>query len=216
MRRRSFLKKDDDNTLILMHFDDSNNFLKDECGNTFSVLNYSPRQCVTNSKFGEGSLTVCGAVICDTTFELDSFTLEAWIYTNTWENSSDYNWKEILNFNELYGDKISNLAIFNQAYADTYYTKVSGPDVYIKLVLNSWNHVAITYDSVINKFKFYVNGVMVENLTPSSSLLLGNYTLVIGESGYNIVQPSIIDEVRLSRGVLYDGDFDVPTTSFEV
>ena len=193
-------------TLILMHFNNSSSVFKDECGHTFKRYSNYPLYESSIKKFGNGSIRLRGKVYCNTSLAVSSFTIEAWVYCTSWENSSDYNWYR------LFGSTDESYIFFAQADNSKYYGKLNGSNYYFTLNENSWNHVAITY---INKqVKYYINGVLQKSVTSTQSF--SSLTPYIGGNDTPYLQPSYIDEFRISKGVLYTSDFTPPTRPFTV
>jgi hypothetical protein len=87
-------------------------------------------------------------------------------------------------------------------------TSTGGPDRGIqggaaRLPLNTWSHIAVTYERIAtgSVLKFYINGVLANtiNSTLAQSILAGTQPLHIGQSNAQISEGfnGLIDEVRI-------------------
>ena len=126
------------------------------------------------------------------------FTIEAWIYINTWE---DYNrilqryscWRLYLN--------TSNRISFGIYSGSWFYYHSTNNAVNT----GEWAHIAVIRDTAgdPNTIKLYVNGTDVTSGTPSGYTLrdLSSANLYVGQdgSGSNFLADGYVDEVRLKN-----------------
>ena len=86
------------------------------------------------------------------------------------------------------------------------YAQIGGVDRAVRgstaLPLNTWTHIAVTYDGVTQRF--YVNGVQVASRAQTGSIAVGNGVLRIGGNGSfaNEFFRGAIDEVRIYNRAL--------------
>lgn len=194
-------------TLLLMNFNNSSNVFLDSCNNvSFSRSSYFPQYESSIKKFGNGSIRLKGKVTSNRSLAVNSFTIEAWVYCTSWENSDNYNWYR------LFGSTNEDHVFFSQADNSRYYGSLGVTNYYFTLNKNSWNHVAITYSN--RQVKYYINGVLQKTVMSTQSF--SSLTPYIGSKNTSYLQPSYIDEFRISEGVLYTSNFTPPTSPFTV
>jgi concanavalin A-like lectin/glucanase superfamily protein len=127
-------------------------------------------------------------------------TLEAWVYPT----SAMSGWDTIL-MKEQTGQFVYTLyanGTNNRPYGDIYIgteQEVSGTSV---LPLNTWSHIALTYDG--STLTLYVNGQVVGSKTQTGSIMVSTGALTIGG---NSVWPDEcfagrIDEIRIYNRAL--------------
>jgi hypothetical protein len=76
-----------------------------------------------------------------------------------------------------------------------------------------WVHLAFTYDAGNRKLNHYVNGKQTSAETiEMKSLEHGEeaYMSLCRNAAWEMPLPGMIDELRISKGMVYDGDFKVP------
>jgi hypothetical protein len=78
------------------------------------------------------------------------------------------------------------------------------------IALNTWYHIAITRSGTT--CKLYVNGTQRGGNQTLSGAMFS--TLIIGASNLGQNMDGFIDEVRLSKGLRYTGNFTSPTSAF--
>jgi hypothetical protein len=129
-----------------------------------------------------------------------TFTLEAWIYPRRLNYGA---WQPIVakeaatGNSRNYGLYVTNGSSkfhysFNAADCSTYRSY----DTSSNLSLNTWNHVAITYDGT--SFKAYLNGILDSTQTPPSGICTSSQPIWIG-GGQSVFtnNNALIDEVRV-------------------
>jgi glucose/arabinose dehydrogenase len=164
---------------------------------------------ITQGRFG-GALSFDGVndwvTVADAT-PLDlttGMTLEAWVYPTANGGGS---WRNLI-IKERAGGEVYNL----YANADTdapvlYAIRAALPDVPLdargtsQLTLNTWNHVAATYDNAT--LRLYVNGAQVGTRAMTGALLTSTGALRIGgNSVWGEFFQGRIDEVRIYNRAL--------------
>ena len=133
---------------------------------------------------GSGNLvTVNDSASLDLT---TGMTLEAWVYPT----GADGSWRDVIyKFDDAYYlDVINGTAAFGGTFAPTVYGTA--------LPLNSWSHVAATYDGTT--LRLYVNGIQVNSQPQTGNILTSIHPLQIGgDSFYGQYFQGRIDEVRI-------------------
>lgn len=122
-------------------------------------------------------------------------TLEAWVYpTSTLTSPAGIIVKEHCYF--LYANLYNNLPQggFSDGVVNFLATGTS------TLAVNTWTHLAVTYDNV--SVTLYVNGAQVSSLAKTGSIVTSSGQLRIGTSSFNEPFPGRIDNVRLYNRAL--------------
>ncbi len=130
----------------------------------------------------------------------NTITLEAWIYPTSWRTSSFEG--SIINSESDANDNgymlrcgASGTLSFNLGGAsDSWHEVLSSSNA---LTLNTWQHVAGTYDGTT--MRLYINGAQVNTTTSSFTIGVAGNGVVIGDWSYGTGRnfPGKIDEVRI-------------------
>lgn len=78
---------------------------------------------------------------------------------------------------------------------------------------SKWNHFAFTYEANNNRLTLYANGRKADSESLKLKKLPAgkeSYLTLGRDSHWDHPLPGIIDELRISRGLVYMGDFEVP------
>ena len=193
------------------------NRLLDNSTNTFAVTkngdvtvsNFAPftgTDLVTGSSYfdGTGDYLSLGANSAFG-FGTSDFTVEFWIYMT----SRPGTWRALFDI----GDYTTGILMRDQVTSDSLYLAGTSydwmPNTY--LILNQWNHVALTRSGT--SLKVFVNGSTVLSATNSSNLG-SSQDLFIGEAQHASGQtwPGYISNFRIVKGTaLYTANFTPPT-----
>jgi prepilin-type N-terminal cleavage/methylation domain-containing protein len=124
-----------------------------------------------------------------------AMTIESWVKTSSLTSSQNIIAKPGSYAFQIQTDgKIAASLTTNEAW---HFTQSSNS----ALSINTWYHIVGTYDSSINKFKFYINGVMdKEDSTTSTGSIVGNgVTVNLGyyNSGFPNRFIGTMDQVRV-------------------
>lgn len=196
------------------------------------ITDIQPSLDTTNLKFGAGSAQFNGTSnfatwsnSADWDFGSGQFTVEGWfrfdaagieshqdLLSNWTAGTSNRSW-----LLEYRGGDATNVLWFaystngtgSTVIATSAWTPTSG----------QWYHIAVDRDGS-NKFRIYVDGVMLGSATASVTLFAATSVLRVGNSatsGGSLYFDGNMDEVRLTKGVgryVSDGGFSVPTAAF--
>ncbi|HSS20410.1 MAG TPA: LamG-like jellyroll fold domain-containing protein [Pyrinomonadaceae bacterium] len=148
-----------------------------------------------------------------------SFTIEAWIKPA----ASNVSQTIISRYNEgtpspAQGGYLLWITAANQLKFAVYQnaatnsgTVLSGPTI---LPGGGWRHVAAVYDAGNSRLRLYVDGHQVAS-TAGSAPVSSTTTLRVGRENNGLsVYSGLVDEVRVTTGVVYTGDF-VPLTHLD-
>ncbi|MEO8231791.1 MAG: LamG-like jellyroll fold domain-containing protein [Ignavibacteriota bacterium] len=94
------------------------------------------------------------------------------------------------------------------------YPQSSGVTTLFNPILNSWYHLAVTYDGSI--MRLFLNGSLIKESAVSASILNNTLPLTIGGQNGNFWNRNLngkIDEVRISSNIRYTSNFN-PATNF--
>ena len=167
-------------------------------------------------KFGAGSVYFDGTgdyLTIDTSFGSSNSTVECWIY-RTANNKQQYVFRADVN-QTLYFTSTNYLRWGTGGSAPTEIESTS------TLAVNTWYHVAVTYNSTTYVHTLYVNGVSQGTATSriannSSPITLGKY--LSSSSVTTDFFQGYIDDFRIVRdtsdeGIVYLGNFTPPTSA---
>ena len=139
-----------------------------------------------------------------------SFTVECWFYPTAGSNQGHIYNQNTTGFFNLYWGSDNSFNISQTGYPDA----INGPG---GLPLNTWYHVAMVYDNDITGNMFlYVNGV-AQGSASIGSFTSSQDTTGIGadaNGGYSVYN-AYITNFRVTKAVVYTGDFTPPTTPLQ-
>jgi len=196
----------DDNTVSLLHFEDSSDVLKD----IYDIhwINNKGTYDNTGKFVGSVDLTNSGYFYTiDTSItNLNEYTIDFWGFVP----SNTINYYRI-SFGESTTEKYYGIIS-----SDTYSTP-SG-NIYLtnineSLKVNDWNHFAFVFK---DKWYLFVNGKLTANIETSvlpkmsDMLCIGNYK----NTDNNAPSLAKIDELRISNIARWTSDFDVPSSTY--
>lgn len=217
--RRGFTDPYYDNVILLLKADDA---LTDLSKVASTITAYGNAAVNSSTKyFGAGSLALDGSgdyIVAapasppdNFVFSTNPFTVEAFIYVTGGEGVTNRtiiscgtsalssNWQFSLSGSSI-------LVFFHNANSSI----TSGTDV---ISLNTWTHVAVSYDG--STLRLFINGVLVR-----SEVFACNYSgytqFRIGiNRGSSVWFPGYIDSLRVTSGIgRYTQNFVPPTTDF--
>ena len=196
----------DDNTVSLLHFNDSSDVLKDI--QDIHWINNKGTYDNTGKFVGSVDLTnSCYFYTTDTSItNLNEYTIDFWGFVP----SNTINYYRI-SFGESTTEKYYGIIS-----SDTYSTP-SG-NIYLtnideSLKVNDWNHFAFVFK---DKWYLFVNGKLTANIETSvlpkmsAMLCIGNYK----NTDNNAPSLAKIDELRISNIARWTSDFDVPSSAY--
>jgi hypothetical protein len=205
------------NVSLLLHGDGTN-------GST-SIIDSSPNPKIVTavgnaqistaqSKFGNSSISLGGSrdrltVPSNAGFILTSaFAVEAWLYpTNTSSSGSVIMQLEGGGF-EIFITPALNIVVNRDPFS-TLISTTSAP-----IVLNSWQHIAITWDGTVARI--FRNGSLVGSSSTTTGLTAGSGQLRIGDySTNNYSYIGYISNLRITKNIArYIANFTVPAAPF--
>lgn len=219
MSRRDLMmgkKTTNDNIIALLHFDDTNNLIYDECGNTWTVTgtfssNSSGKfsRCLYMYKSSSSTKVDLSAYL---KIPANNFTVDFWVKgTNTFSNNQ--NWRPIV---QITDDVAVRIGVCNGS-SSSYYnmTCKNNDNLLVSRSTSRWDHMAIEYSFNTEQIKFYYNGVLKKTTSYTFSDL-NNIRVVIGEIVSNYTNQANIDELRICKGCVYNGSFTPPTAPYSL
>ena len=215
-------------TVSLLHFDDTDNPLKDECGNIWKALNSDTLSITSdNAKFGKalfinGTLGISrnGGI----TLGGKDFTIDGWHYlTKTAEQFTSF--FIFYNFNSssnTYTDRIYLIRAYNISSGYQLGVEVgNGPSIYpnfsVPSFYNNFVHFAVVYEHQNSVIKVYANGIL--KASASITIPATKYEFAfVGPGSLN--SPKLygtIDEFRVVDGqALWTKNFTPPTEPYKL
>jgi len=115
-------------------------------------------------------------------------------------------------------DQMTSLKIKGDYSGFILYNQPSGTNVNIptRLIPNQWQHIALTFDAGNSRLSHYIDGksqVILENITLNKLTEGAEDYLTIGRSGiWSEPLPGVIDELRFSKGLAYQENFQPPAS----
>jgi len=146
------------------------------------------------------------------------FTIEMWANFHRWNGDNEgFFWWGESSTTPPHGNCIWLSNSRNQATSglDIYFNANgtnSGIDTGWSPTLDTWYHLAITYDN--RAVKFYINGSLNNSFSISGSEIIGNNNNIgLGGGGNRYCNASFAD-IRVSNNVRYSSNFTPPTSEF--
>lgn len=142
----------------------------------------------------------------------DPYTMEAWIYPRSYSNGVNeaqgiMGWGNWGTTNQANGLRLAEGGrLLNYWWGNDLRTDPVVP-------LNTWTHVAATFDGTTRRI--FVNGALVASDTPVGHNVSVVDNLTIGATNNGVVYDGFdgyIDDVRITKGARYVGDFTPPTS----
>jgi hypothetical protein len=147
---------------------------------------------------GDSSVTVPNSASLNLT---TGMTLEAWVFPTASTSWATTIMKEQTNglAYSLYASSSANRPIvyFNTGKSTTRHRYLSGPAA---LPLNTWSHLAATYDGVT--LRLYINGAQVSSQPQTGSIITSTGALRIGGDSAGEFFRGLIDEIRIYNRAL--------------
>jgi len=154
-----------------------------------------------------------------------TFTFECWFYRETDTESRLI--ENTMNLNTNTGTRIGIYATSANTTSNKLFMQVVGTTSTLavdvrsssEIALNTWTHVAVTYDRSIitGTAKIYINGILdgvADRGAGNANNVSARYPLAVGGSG-NISSngyTGTIADLRISNAVLYNSNFTLPTS----
>ena len=207
----------------LLHFDDSNNVLKDECSNITWKTSGTNNVNIGNAKFGKALQFTGNNYIYtdDIVIGGQDFTIDFWGYMST----SAKHYARFVDFNNKNWNRRSECLWFgrqgstNSLFYET--SRNETQNLYVisntNTIFNSLHHYAIVYTQSNKTHKVYIDGKEVFNLSwdfprISRRLLIGYSNMPSSGDGCLV---GTMDEFRISDGIArYTSNFTPPTQQF--
>jgi hypothetical protein len=209
---------------LLCHFDGTD-------GQTATVDSSASPHVLTNnsgvvlssarSKFGATSAYFAGAGgghswitpdSADWTFGSGQFTIEGWIYVNSWGSyvlAGQWGWSSQLGWDL----EVSGSAVTFRYSTDGMYNGISFNGAWSPSI-NTWYHIAVDRDAS-NVIRIYADGVVLATTTDAATFWDSTNALEIGCTIAGSTLNGYLDEVRITKGVArYAGAFTPPTAAF--
>ena len=201
----AYLTKSPGSLVGLWHFDDGSGTTANDSsgnGNTGTLTNMDTPTCWVLGKFGS-ALSFDGyddGIYVADSSSLDfstAITIEAWIYLHSYTNAHGHSIQTVVEKNLAYYLNIQSGKL------SFYWYGLSAPGYHKSpstLPLNTWTHVAATYNG--SYVKLYENGVEVYSASVTGTGQTSNWHLGIGYEPYNPATypryfDGLIDEVRI-------------------
>ncbi len=201
-------------TVSLLHFDDADNPMKDECGNIWKKNTSSVAgEVIINTsagKFGNGCLQIVPAGKQVIPYSLNpiffggrDFTFDFWasgdivFYTNDKDN---------INVAEIhFAIGKSNFSIGNTAYSP--YSNLS----------NTLSHYAFVYNHSAKQLKIYLNGVLKGTFGSFNCTYQSRRVFFLTYAATNTAYPPRVDEFRFVDGLqVWTSNFTPPTEPYKL
>lgn len=196
---------------LLLHGDGN---LTDSSANNVEItasgsVTYSNNQ----SKWGGSSIYIPGLIESRLRVPIgvvpsgtSDFTIEAWIYPQSWANNGALILQTALNGIQIgkYGDSASYWGI---AQAGVSWLINDVP----LTALNTWSHIAVVRQS--NSIKIYINGTQAGS-TYTGNVSFGSFAASIGGDGSGASFQGYIDDFRITNTARYTGTFAPPASAF--
>jgi len=144
------------------------------------------------------------------------WTIDLWFYPSR-SSASEGVVFEIGSGPRAENNKITRLSLEKDLSSFLFFNQPSGSKISIptKLNMDSWQHLAFTYNAATKKLIHHVNGKTISNLDKIELTKLDqgeeDYMSVGRDGKWNNPLQGKIDELRFSKGKLFLEDFDVPT-----
>jgi hypothetical protein len=200
----------------------SNNFIVPTYGNISIIKNTSPfslssiNECIyTNTINNLNNYIQFNNSIFQFNWWTTGLTVESWINIKSYDSSANPAFVGLTNFSGtaqwLFGSTSTGTLCF-------YYN--NGGNVYLNstatLSLNTWYHVAMTYDTSTSKINLWINGIFDSQSTISGTPQATISTLTIGRIGVSYYSDLYFTNLRITKSCLYTTNFTVsqiPLTS---
>ena len=138
---------------------------------------------------GSSSYVNCGS------YTLNSYTKEAWIYLTSYSGDNNIISGGITTSDDAFGASAGYLSGGHNGS----WSVVADPAI---LSLNTWYHVALTYDAPSTTLKLYKNGILVNSSTSVPAISTPTGILLLGSYGAGNFFHGAIDEVRIWNSAL--------------
>lgn len=220
-----------DSTIFLLHAEgfDGQTIITDEVGHTFQSYGVNTRLRTFKAKFGTSSLYNDASGMRVTSYSpdyilnSDSFTFECWINPVSGNGATNNVASRIFQIGP--NTTAGTLVLSTVSTVNPTKLVLQGHDgaAYVNLVTattstvpnDAWTHVAVVRNG--NVWKIYLDGVDSGTGLTQAFAITASPQIHIGGNSVNTEQfYGYIDEVRLSRGVVYSANFTPPAAAFTV
>ncbi len=215
------LQPDPINTVGLWHLDDDNGYTVNDAsghGNNGQLTGTLPVWTI-DGKFGyavdfNGSDNYM-LVYQDPSLDIDSATgvvsIEIWVLPH--DDGNDNCWRGLVAKRGMFtGEGPCNyqISLSDQGYLAFYSSGVDWSQEYISTLIppvDQWSYIAVTLDASEGKVRFYLNGLLEDDIDGVSFGPTCDGGLTIGTAARQIeCFDGFIDEVRITKRVLSDGE----------
>lgn len=194
---------------LLLHGDGN---LTDAAGRHTIQIVGTAASSATQAKFGSGSIAITSSDVtyfvdnlADVTFTAD-FTIDCWFYPTSFAGGFD-----LFNLNS---DQLDIFAFAGTPRLYLYSNVAFGlEDTGADLVLNTWQHIALTRAS--GTFRVFVNGTLVKTFSNSSTLSPNGGALIGRHQASAYTTAGFLDEYRILNGqAIWTAGFTPPTAAY--
>jgi outer membrane protein assembly factor BamB len=148
-----------------------------------------------------------------------AFTIEFWMLAD----SINETWKGLIGKSSSgYEGRNFALHLHYNKYLHFSYHNALGNEITLdtpqdSIIPGRWHHVALTFDKTQEAVKIYIDGTEKGSRSPSGVPVVGDASLWMGRNPEGSRSESfdgILDEVRISNSVRYNGPFTPPSAAF--
>jgi len=211
------------NTQLLLNFTNAGIF--DQTAKNVLETVGDAKVSTAQYKYGNGSMYFDGTgdyiTIPDSqlfNFGSGNFTIEMWIYLNTFVDGKAIltkGWNAINAPFLIYTDAVQNKVKFYSSSNGSTWDIANGLAIVNSPSTGQWYHIAVTRSG--NTIRTFANGTETANVSSSAALYSTTQPITIGGSsgGANYIN-GYIDDLRITRGYArYTSNFTAPTSAFK-
>ena len=215
-------------TVVLLHFDDSSNILKDECGNSWTnwAYNNSPKDLLLSSdikKFGRSSIKFTD----NHAMKLSGLSVGSDYTIDWWQNRVEQPDSHRECPVGISPSGVTNKAVVLNQWYDNYVQlfneNANNNITYYQVkrnILNSWHHSAFVVNNELGTW--YLDGESLCSGIAIQNYIGNNLDIYVGAGGpahiniwgtsYSVYFNGYIDEFRISNGIARWTDSFIPPT----
>ncbi len=189
------------------------NFDKNVTGGGTWSIDITPLKTSTVSHTGDNGLNITNLVQSLTTYPsltissllyTSSFTIEFFVYpTNTIQSVFQVSNAKVLNNNIL----MLNTNIFYEIIGTISNQFTVTPPI----IVGTWNHIAMSFDSTTNRIYGAINGIVLSNIYGVPSITQGKALNILWRDDTNSqYSTGYIDNIRISQSCIYTSNYIIP------